>query len=62
MSGDNRREASFKGGKGGLGNMHFATATMRCRNMQPGQPAQELWIQMELKVIADVGLVDFKCG
>ena len=60
MSGDNRREVILKGGKGGLGNMHFATATMQVpKYAQPGQPAQELWIQMELKVIADVGLVGF---
>ena len=40
--------------------MHFATATMQVpKYAQPGQPAQELWIQMELKVIADVGLVGF---
>ena len=61
MSGDNRREVILKGGKGGLGNMHFATATMQVpKYAQPGQPAQELWIQMELKVIADVGLVGFQ--
>ena len=60
MSGDNRREVILNGGKGGLGNMHFATATMQVpKYAQPGQPAQELWIQMELKVIADVGLVGF---
>ena len=60
MSGDNLREVILKGGQGGLGNMHFATATMQVpKYAQPGQPAQELWIQMELKVIADVGLVGF---
>lgn len=60
MSGENRREVILKGGKGGLGNMHFATSTMQVpKYAQPGQPAQELWIQMELKVIADVGLVGF---
>ena len=60
MSGSNRREVILKGGKGGLGNMHFATSTMQVpKYAQPGQPAQELWIQLELKVIADVGLVGF---
>ena len=60
MSGENRREVILKGGKGGLGNMHFATSTMQVpKYAQPGQPAQELWIQLELKVIADVGLVGF---
>ena len=60
MSGDNRREVILKGGKGGLGNMHFATSTMQVpKYAQPGQPAQELWVQLELKVIADVGLVGF---
>ena len=60
MSGDNRRQIILKGGKGGLGNQHFATATMQVpKYAQPGQPAQELWVQLELKVIADVGLVGF---
>ena len=60
MSGENRREVILKGGKGGLGNMHFATSTMQVpKYAQPGQPAQELWVHLELKVIADVGLVGF---
>ena len=60
MSGENRREVILKGGKGGLGNLHFATSTMQVpKYAQPGQPAQELWVQLELKVIADVGLVGF---
>lgn len=43
-----------------LGNQHFATATMQIpKYAQPGQPAQELWIKLELKVIADVGLIGF---
>lgn len=60
MSGENRREVILKGGKGGLGNMNYATSTMQApKYAQPGQPGQELWVQLELKVIADVGLVGF---
>ena len=54
------REVILRGGKGGLGNMNFATPTMQApKYAQPGQPGQELWVQLELKVIADVGLVGF---
>ena len=60
MSGDNQRQVVLKGGKGGLGNMHFATATMQVpKYAQPGQPAMELEVKLELKVIADVGLIGF---
>ncbi|MBR5406538.1 MAG: GTPase ObgE [Lachnospiraceae bacterium] len=60
MSGDNKRVTLIKGGKGGLGNQHFATAKMQApKYAQPGQPAIELDIAMELKVIADVGLLGF---
>ncbi len=60
MSGENRREVVLKGGRGGLGNMNYATATMQApQYAQPGQPGQELWVLLELKVIADVGLVGF---
>ena len=60
MSGDNKRQIILKGGKGGLGNQHFATATMQIpKYAQPGQPSQELEVLLELKVIADVGLVGF---
>ena len=60
MSGDNRRQIVLKGGKGGLGNQHFATATMQVpKYAQPGQPAMELDVNLELKVIADVGLIGF---
>ena len=60
MSGKNRREVILKGGKGGLGNMNFATSTMQApKYAQTGQPAHELWVQLDLKVIADVGLVGF---
>lgn len=60
MSGANRREVILKGGRGGQGNMHYATATMQApKYAQPGQESQELWVMLELKVIADVGLVGF---
>jgi GTP-binding protein len=60
MSGENRRVVVLRGGKGGLGNMHFATSTMQVpQYAQPGKPAQELEVILELKVIADVGLVGF---
>ena len=60
MSGDNMRQIILKGGRGGLGNQHFATATMQVpKYAQPGKPAQELVVSLELKVIADVGLVGF---
>ncbi len=60
MSGENRREVVLKGGRGGLGNMNYATATMQApQYAQPGKDGQELWVQLELKVIADVGLVGF---
>ena len=58
MSGDNKRQVVLKGGRGGKGNQHYATATMQVpKYAQPGQPAQELEVLLELKVIADVGLV-----
>ncbi|MBQ8597013.1 MAG: GTPase ObgE [Lachnospiraceae bacterium] len=60
MSGDNRRFVLLTGGKGGNGNQHYATSTMQApKYAQPGQPAKELELFMELKVIADVGLVGF---
>lgn len=60
MSGENRRQVILQGGRGGAGNMHFATSTMQVpKYAQPGVPAQELEVLLELKVIADVGLVGF---
>lgn len=60
MSGENRRVVLLTGGKGGNGNQHYATSTMQApKYAQPGQPAQELELMLELKVIADVGLVGF---
>lgn len=60
MSGANRRVTVLRGGRGGLGNQHFATSTMQApKYAQPGQEAIEIEVQLELKVIADVGLVGF---
>lgn len=60
MSGENVRQIILKGGKGGLGNQNYATATMQApKYAQPGQPGIELEVRLELKVIADVGLVGF---
>ncbi len=60
MSGDNKEAVILKGGRGGNGNMHYATSTMQApKYAQPGQPAIELEVLLELKVIADVGLVGF---
>ncbi len=56
MSGDNRSMVLLKGGSSG--NQHYATSTMQAPNYaQPGKPARELELLLELKVIADVGLV-----
>lgn len=60
MSHDNRRQVLLKGGRGGKGNQHYATATMQVpKYAQPGQSSMELNVTLELKVIADVGLVGF---
>lgn len=60
MSGDNTHVVVLTGGRGGNGNQHYATPKMQApKYAQPGQPAKELYIQMELKVIADVGLLGY---
>ncbi len=57
---DGQQEILVKGGRGGLGNQHFATPTNQVPEYaQPGEPGTEGWKQLELKVLADVGLVGF---
>ncbi len=60
MSGSQLRYTILTGGRGGCGNQHYATSTMQApKYAQPGQPAKELSLILELKVIADVGLIGF---
>mgnify|MGYP002770501351 CR=1 FL=1 len=60
MSEAGMRKVILKGGRGGKGNQHYATATMQApKYAQPGQKSMELWVRLELKVIADVGLVGY---
>lgn len=60
MSGNHTRIVLLTGGHGGNGNQHYATSTMQApKYAQPGQDAKELNLSLELKVIADVGLVGF---
>lgn len=60
MSYENSREILLKGGNGGKGNQHYATPTMQVpKYAQPGKPGVELEVILELKCIADVGLVGF---
>ncbi len=57
---DKERLVLLKGGRGGLGNWHFRSATNQTpRYAQPGEPARERNIVLQLKVLADVGLVGF---
>lgn len=50
----------LSGGRGGKGNRHYVTSTMQApKYAQPGQPAKEMYVDLELKCIADVGLVGF---
>lgn len=60
MSGENRVIIVLRGGRGGRGNQHYATPTMQIpRYAQPGKQGVELEVELELKVIADVGLIGF---
>ncbi len=57
---DGQKKVLVPGGRGGLGNWHFATSTNQApQYAQPGEPGQERWMVLELKVLADVGLVGF---
>jgi len=57
---DGEEHILLPGGRGGQGNQHFKTATHQTpRFAQPGEPGMEKWVLMELKVLADVGLVGF---
>lgn len=60
MSGENKRAVILRGGRGGKGNMNYATPTMQVPQFaQPGQPSRQIEVRLELKMIADVGLVGF---
>lgn len=60
LTNENEEFVLLKGGKGGRGNMHFATSTNQApRYAQKGLPGQEMNLRIELKLIADVGLVGF---
>lgn len=57
---DGEERILVAGGRGGLGNNHFKTSTYQTpRHAQPGEPGQEVWMILELKILADVGLVGF---
>ena len=57
---EGEKKILMKGGRGGLGNQHFKSSTNQTpRYAQPGEPFEEGWVVLELKLLADVGLVGF---
>ena len=58
LTGHGQSFCAAEGGRGGLGNARFATSTNRApRKATPGQPGEERWLRIELKLLADVGLI-----
>ncbi len=58
LKNEGEKKIAARGGKGGLGNVHFKSATHQTpREFKPGEPAEEIEIRLELKLIADIGII-----